>query len=103
MRRARLPLALSLAVLVAACSGGEQAAGGPGGPGGDGLGALEFVQRRLPKEVRDSFDIVAFDPQTSGGLLAAVDPAAVAGLTVPGSPFVVIGNVVAGTPGLRLV
>ena len=48
-------------------------------------------------------DIVAFDPQTSGGLLAAVDPAAVAGLTVPGSPFVVIGNVVAGTPGLRLV
>ena len=50
-----------------------------------------------------AFDIVAFDPQTSGGLLAAVDPAAVAGLTAPGSPFVVIGNVVAGTPGLRLV
>lgn len=35
MRRARLPLALSLAVLVAACSGGEQQAGGPGGPGGE--------------------------------------------------------------------
>jgi selenide,water dikinase len=50
-----------------------------------------------------AYDIVAFDPQTSGGLLAAVDPAAVAGLTAPGSPFVVIGNVVAGTPGLRLV
>jgi selenide,water dikinase len=50
-----------------------------------------------------AYDIVAFDPQTSGGLLAAVDPAAVAGLTAPGSPFVVIGNVVAGIPGLRLV
>ena len=50
-----------------------------------------------------AYDIVAFDPQTSGGLLAAVDPAAVAGLTAPGSPFVVIGKVVAGTPGLRLV
>lgn len=50
-----------------------------------------------------AYDIVAFDPQTSGGLLAAVDPAAVAGLTSPGSPFVEIGKVVAGTPGLRLV
>ena len=50
-----------------------------------------------------AYDIVAFDPQTSGGLLAAVDPAAVAGLTAPGSPFVVIGKVVTGTPGLRLV
>ena len=38
----------------------------PGGPGGDGLGALEFVQRRLPQEVRDSFDIVAFDPRGVG-------------------------------------
>ena len=50
-----------------------------------------------------AYDIVAFDPQTSGGLLAAVDQSAVAGLTAPGSPFVVIGNVVAGTPELRLV
>jgi selenide,water dikinase len=57
----------------------------------------------LANGVDAAYDIVAFDPQTSGGLLAAVDPAAVAGLTAPGSPFVVIGNVVAGTPGLRLV
>jgi selenide,water dikinase len=57
----------------------------------------------LAEGVDVAYDIVAFDPQTSGGLLAAVDPAAVAGLTAPGSPFVVIGNVVAGTPGLRLV
>jgi selenide,water dikinase len=57
----------------------------------------------LAEGVDVAYDIVAFDPQTSGGLLAAVDPAAVAGLTAPGSPFVVIGKVVTGTPGLRLV
>ena len=50
-----------------------------------------------------AYDIVAFDPQTSGGLLAAVDPSVVAGLTESGSPFVAIGKVVSGTPGLRLV
>ena len=57
----------------------------------------------LAEGVDVAYDIVAFDPQTSGGLLAAVDPSAVAGLTAQGSPFVVIGRVVAGTPGLRLV
>ena len=57
----------------------------------------------LADGVDAAYDIVAFDPQTPGGLLAAVDPAAVAGLTAPGSPFVVIGKVVTGTPGLRLV
>ena len=57
----------------------------------------------LADGVDAAYDIVAFDPQTSGGLLAAVDPAAVAGLTAPGSPFVAIGKVVAGPPGLRLV
>ena len=57
----------------------------------------------LADGVDAAYDIVAFDPLTSGGVLAAVDPAAVAGLTAPGSPFVAIGKVVAGTPGLRLV
>lgn len=38
----------------------------PGGPGGPGLPALEFVERTLPKEVRDTFDIVAFDPRAVG-------------------------------------
>jgi pimeloyl-ACP methyl ester carboxylesterase len=38
----------------------------PGGPGAAGLDFLGFVQRQLPKEVRDSFDIVAFDPRGIG-------------------------------------
>jgi hypothetical protein len=65
--------------------------------------SLHDAGHRIIVGVDVAYDIVAFDPQTSGGLLAAVDQSAVAGLTAPGSPFLVIGNVVAGTPGLRLV
>jgi pimeloyl-ACP methyl ester carboxylesterase len=39
----------------------------PGGPGAAGLDFLIGVQRGLPKEVRDSFDIVTFDPRGVGG------------------------------------
>lgn len=38
MRRAPLFLALSLAAVLAACSGGDEAGGAPGGPGGPGGG-----------------------------------------------------------------
>lgn len=38
----------------------------PGGPGAAGLNYLDFTQRRLPKAVRDSYDIVAFDPRATG-------------------------------------
>lgn len=38
----------------------------PGGPGGSGLEALDFVHRRLPKAVRNSFDVVTFDPRGVG-------------------------------------
>ncbi len=48
-----------------------------------------------------------FDPQTSGGLLAAVPEAAAAGLIVAlqeaGYPAALIGHVEDGTPGLRFV
>ena len=53
--------------------------------------------------VDPAFDIIAFDPQTSGGLLAAVDPSVVATLTASGSPFTVIGEVVDGAPGVQLI
>lgn len=48
-------------------------------------------------------DIVAFDPQTSGGLLAALDPAAVGDVLGEDSPFRVVGRVVDGPSRLVLV
>ncbi|MFO1541525.1 MAG: selenide, water dikinase SelD [Chloroflexota bacterium] len=51
--------------------------------------------------------VLAHDPQTSGGLLAAVPPGAVAGLTADlaarGVPAWWVGEVVAGPPGVALV
>jgi selenide,water dikinase len=55
---------------------------------------------RLAEGVDPAFDILAFDPQTSGGLLAAVDPKAVDELR---GTFTVIGEVVYGEPELLIV
>lgn len=38
----------------------------PGGPGGGGVEALDFVRERLPKQVKDVYDVVAFDPRGVG-------------------------------------
>jgi selenide,water dikinase len=43
---------------------------------------------------------IGYDPQTSGGLLAAVDPSAADELVAHG--LTAIGRVVAGTPGIVL-
>ena len=51
--------------------------------------------------VDPAYDAIVFDPQTSGGLLAAVDAAHAANLTTAG--FVAIGRVTAGRAGLRIV
>lgn len=51
-------------------------------------------------EVDEAFEAVVFDPQTSGGLLAAVDPSSVNALT---ERFAVIGRVESGVAGLRIV
>lgn len=48
--------------------------------------------------IDDALAALCFDPQTSGGLLAAVDPAAAGDL----DGFTVIGEVVAGPAGVRL-
>jgi selenide,water dikinase len=45
-----------------------------------------------------ALEAIAYDPQTSGGLLAAVDPAAADGL----EGFTVIGAVAAGDPAVML-
>jgi selenide,water dikinase len=55
----------------------------------------------LADGVDPAFDAIAFDPQTSGGLLAAVDPMHVDSL--PSESFMVIGAVEAGAAGLRIV
>ena len=47
-------------------------------------------------------DIIAFDPQTSGGLLAAVDPSHIDSLLAGDSPFQRIGRVVEGSSRLVL-
>jgi selenide,water dikinase len=44
--------------------------------------------------------VLAYDPQTSGGLLAAVDPAAAAPLAAAG--FAVVGEVAPGPPAVEL-
>ncbi len=55
---------------------------------------------RVDAGVDEAYDALVFDPQTSGGLLAAVDPSAVADCEQAG--FVVIGAVEAGPPAVRL-
>jgi len=53
-----------------------------------------------PLAMPERFEALAFDPQTSGGLLAAVAPGAVAAAVDAG--FVAIGHVEAGPAGVRL-
>ena len=50
----------------------------------------------------EAHDIIAFDPQTSGGLLAAVDPSHIDELLTGDSPFRRIGRVVDGSSRLVL-
>jgi selenide,water dikinase len=61
----------------------------------------EYVAGRLAGTVSPALDALVHDPQTSGGLLAAVEPAAVTRLVDAG--FTVIGSVQAGEPGVDLI
>lgn len=60
----------------------------------------DYVRGHAALDADDPSAAIGFDPQTSGGLLAAVEPAAVEELAAAG--FVEVGRVVAGQPGVSL-
>ena len=60
----------------------------------------EYLSGHVLSEAPDALDALCFDPQTSGGLLAAVTARAVAAATAAG--FAVVGRVEAGAAGVRI-
>jgi len=58
------------------------------------------LEGRVHSSVPDAIEALAFDPQTSGGLLAAVAPADAPGLVAEG--FTVIGSVLEGPAAVEL-
>jgi selenide,water dikinase len=60
----------------------------------------EYLGDHVDASTDRALEALAFDPQTSGGLLAAVDPAAVDALVAAG--FAVVGRVERGTPHVVL-
>ena len=60
----------------------------------------DYVQAHVVLDAGDTAAAVGFDPQTSGGLLAAVDPTLADHLSADG--FVTVGQVVAGPPTVTL-
>ncbi len=60
----------------------------------------EYLHGHVLSEAPDALDALCFDPQTSGGLLAAVTPELVGAAEAAG--FTVVGRVEAGEPGVRL-
>ncbi len=72
--------------------------------GGDARNRAAVGQHVVVTEsATTAHDIIVFDPQTSGGLLAAVDPAHADELLGGDSPFQRIGRVVEGSPQLVLL
>jgi selenophosphate synthase len=60
----------------------------------------EYLHGHVISEAPDALDALCFDPQTSGGLLAAVEPELVGAAVNAG--FTVIGRFEAGEPGVHL-
>ena len=67
--------------------------------GGDGRNR-EHLQGKVTSTASPALEALTFDPQTSGGLLAAVSPVHAELLATSG--FTVIGEVVAGPPSVEL-
>jgi selenide,water dikinase len=80
-------------------SGALEAAEAGARTGGDARNR-EALQGRLTSSASVALEALGYDPQTSGGLLAAVPASAVAGLGAAG--FVPVGEVAAGPPGVEL-
>jgi len=57
-----------------------------------------YLEGHVTSSAPVALEALAYDPQTSGGLLACVDPAVVGRL----DGFAMVGEVVAGGPGVRL-
>jgi selenide,water dikinase len=79
-------------------AGGREAAERGVRTGGDRRNR-EYLGAHVISHVSEATEVLCFDPQTSGGLLAAVAPEAVPGL---GDRFTVIGRVVGGVPAVVL-
>ena len=60
----------------------------------------EYLEGRVSSDADAAHEALVYDPQTSGGLLAAVDASVVE--TLMGVGFTVIGEVVEGAAGVRL-
>jgi selenide, water dikinase len=67
--------------------------------GGDARNRVH-LESRVTSTASTALEALAYDPQTSGGLLAAVDPEHVPGLG--GFGFVAVGEVTSGPPGVSL-
>ncbi len=61
------------------------------------------LEGRVVSTAPAALEALAYDPQTSGGLLAAVSPSAAADPGLVAAGFVAIGRVVEGPPGVRLL
>ncbi len=74
--------------------------------GGDARNRAHLESRVVTAGVDEALVALAYDPQTSGGLLAAIRPAEaealVAGSDSAGSGFVVVGTIQAGPRGVLL-
>ena len=60
----------------------------------------DYLQGHVDGDADEIVEALVFDPQTSGGLLAAVAPVVVADLAASG--FVTVGSVIGGPPGVTL-
>jgi selenide,water dikinase len=80
--------------------GGARAAAERGVRTGGDKRNREYLHGHVLSEAADALDALCFDPQTSGGLLAAVAPELVGAAEAAG--FTVVGRVEAGEAGVRL-